>query len=297
LVHPLTVVDYDFEWALKDHYSVPRSKPGYITREEVIGFYGTLDVQGVELMHAYWDDYSPGDLKKLVGDVGLPITCYVFHADLALPPSERQASIDRAFRLLDRTAELGTTRAMIVPGTAKTDVPLAQQTAWMVEGLFPVAAKAQSMGLLLLAENCDYGPIRPLMGRGSQCRDICAQVDSPAFRLIYDAGCALCGEENTLDTLHVMAPFLVHVHLKNNREMAPGETADRYNESISGKKHYIGATLDGGELDLQPVLAELDRIGYKGELLIEYQGMEDARQVVPHNIEYLKRVMRKSATA
>jgi hydroxypyruvate isomerase len=297
LNNPLTVVDYDFEWALKDHYSVPRSKPGYITREEVIEFYGTLGVQGVELMHAYWDDYSPAGLRKLVSDAGLPITCYVFHADLAVPSAERQAGIDRAFHLLDRTAELGTSRAMIVPGTAKTDVPIDQQTAWMVEGLRPCAEKAESMGLMLLVENCDYGPIRPLMGRGSQCRDICAKVASPAFRLIYDAGCALCGEEDTMDTLRTMAPFMVHVHLKNNKLMKPGETADRYNQSISGAKRYIGAPLDGGELDLRPVFAELDRLGYRGELLIEYQGMEDPRRVVPHDIEYLRKTVGRSATA
>ena len=184
-----------------------------------------------------------------------------------------------------------------VPGTAKTDVPIDQQTAWMVEGLRPCAEKAQSMGLTLLAENCDYGPIRPLMGRGSQCRDICARVASPAFRLIYDAGCALCGEEDTMDTLRTMAPFMVHVHLKNNKLMKPGETADRYNESISGARRYLGAALDGGELDLRPVFAQLDRLGYRGELLIEYQGMEDPRRVVPHNIEYLRKTVGRSATA
>src|ERR1051325_4906474 len=143
--NPLTVVDYDFEWALKDHYSVPRSKPGYITREEVIRFYGTLGVQGVELMHAYWEDYSSAELKKLVNDAGLPITCYVFHADLAVPPSERQAGVDRTFSLPGRATELGTFRAMIVPGTAKADVSVEQQTAWMVEGLRPCAERAESM--------------------------------------------------------------------------------------------------------------------------------------------------------
>ena len=68
----------------------------------------------------------------------------------------------------------------------------------------------------MLAENIDYAPVG-VHGRGEQCRHICAEVDSPAFRLIYDAGCSLAVQEDPVETLHVMAPYLGHVHVKNLR--------------------------------------------------------------------------------
>lgn len=67
----------------------------------------------------------------------------------------------------------------------------ADQHQSRVAGLRELANHAQGFGLALLAENIDYPPVRPLMGRGRQTRDICEEVDSPAFRLIYDAGCSL----------------------------------------------------------------------------------------------------------
>src|SRR5262245_36672191 len=109
----LSVVDYNAEWALKERNQIPSSKPGYLTCEEVVSFYGTLGVYGIELMHYYWIDYTPAQLRQLVTDAGLSIACFVFLSDLALPLTERGRNVDEACRLLDRTAELGTSLAMI----------------------------------------------------------------------------------------------------------------------------------------------------------------------------------------
>ncbi|MBI1879440.1 MAG: TIM barrel protein [Chloroflexi bacterium] len=89
-------------------------------------------------------------------------------------------------------------------------------------------------GKIIFAENIDDPHIRPLLGRGADCRDLCAAVDSPAFRLIYDVGAPLFVEEDPLETLRVMAPYIAHVHVKNNRPLAPGEHTERYRDSVGG---------------------------------------------------------------
>jgi len=68
----ICVVDYACEWALKDRYQnqVPRSRPGCMSREDVVAFYGTLGVDGIELMHFYWHDYPAAELRKLTGSHG-----------------------------------------------------------------------------------------------------------------------------------------------------------------------------------------------------------------------------------
>jgi len=100
--NPIAVIDYDGDSALKEGLQEPRSTPEYLSREDLIEFYGTLGIDGLEITDFYWQDCSPSYIKRLAADRGLPIVCYLFEADLTLS-SERQASLDSAFLHLDRT--------------------------------------------------------------------------------------------------------------------------------------------------------------------------------------------------
>lgn len=283
---PITIVDFSSAWVMKELFQFPRSKPGWMSREDVLKFYSELKAEGVELMHDYWHDCSPEQLRSITADLGLAITCYVFFCDLAVDDAMRQQRIDEGRKLLDRTAAIGTSRAMVVPAVFKPDQPVADQRRWMVDGLRVLADHAQSLGLTMLAENIDYAPVRPLMGRGEQCRDICAEVDSPAFRLIYDAGCSIAVDEDPLETLRVMAPYLGHVHVKNLRVWKQGEQGERFTKSDTGQL-LIATPLNQGLVNMDQVLAELDRIGYAGPILVEYQG-EDPLTTLPLDVAYLR---------
>src|SRR6185436_19622924 len=102
----ITSVDYNADWALTERFFHAKPVPGDLTREDVIAFYGTLGLAGVELMHSYWDDYPPAHLKSLAEAAGLPIVSYIFFVDLIAPAAERQGALETAFALIDRTAEL-----------------------------------------------------------------------------------------------------------------------------------------------------------------------------------------------
>jgi sugar phosphate isomerase/epimerase len=132
---PVTIVDFSCAWALKDAFQINRSKPGWMSREDVLKFYSDLHAEGVELMDEYWHDCSPEHLRSLTGDLGLPITCYVFFVDLASPEKQRQEQIDNGRRLLDRTAAIGTPRAMIVPAVYKSEFSYSDQQNWVIDGL------------------------------------------------------------------------------------------------------------------------------------------------------------------
>src|SRR5688572_13482524 len=139
----ITMFDYNADWALKTGNLDPRPVPGYLTREEVIQFFGTLGVDGVEIREDYWSDCSVQYLKQLTQDAGLPIVSYVFTVDLAQPTAEkRRTAVDEARRLMDRTAELGAKIAMIFPGENKDGYEISQLTAWVIEGLGECAAHA-----------------------------------------------------------------------------------------------------------------------------------------------------------
>jgi sugar phosphate isomerase/epimerase len=237
-------------------------------------------------MDEYWHDCTPKYLRTLTNDLGLSITCYVFFVDLALPDKERQEQIDAGRRLLDRTAAIGTSRAMIVPAMFKRDFSYSEQRSWVIEGLRVLAEHAESLELKLLAENIDYPPVRPLMGSGTQCRYICEQVDSPAFRLIYDSGCSLAVNEDPIETLQTMSPYLYHVHVKNSRRLGPHEQAERSMKSETGER-YVSAPLGDGLVNTSQVIRELDKIGYSGPILLEYQG-EDPLRALPIDVSFLQ---------
>ncbi len=287
---PITIVDFSCAWVMKDGFQIDRSSPGSISREEVLKFYSKLGAEGVELMDEYWRDCTPKELQNLTNHLGLPITCYVFFVDFALPESERREQVDAGRRLLDRTAEIGTPRAMVVPAVYKPDVSHADQRSWVIEGLRVLAEHAESLKLRLLAENIDYPPVRPLMGRGKQCREICEQVGSPAFRLIYDSGCSLAVNEDPIETLQIMAPYLYHVHVKNSKRLGPDQQAERFIKSDTGET-FVSTPLGEGLVNTSRVIRELEKIEYSGPILLEYQG-EDPLRVLPMDVAFLKGLRR-----
>ena len=284
--NPITLFDYNADFALKEYSIERRSGPGYLTREEVLAFYGTQSVDGLEIRHDYWRDCSPAHLKQLASDAGVPIFSYLFDTDLAVPPDQRPAVIDRVRSLLDRTAEMGAQFSFVLPVMAKQGLPLDDQRGWLADGLRESAEHGGSIGVTIISENCDWGPIRPLMGRAKDCRDLCATVDSPHFRLIADVGAPLFVEEDSLEALRTMLPYAAHVHLKNFRAVASDEKV-RFIEANSGQR-YTGTLLDAGIVDIKAVVSELRRFGYEGPLMVEYQGEDDPRPALEHNLQYLK---------
>jgi len=290
--NPITLFDYNADWALKEGYLDPKPSPGFMTREDVIELYRSLGVDGVEIREDYWGDCSTQHLLKMTREVGLPIKSYIFTVDLALPDrAHRRAAVDRVRVLLDRSVELDAKIAMIFPGEVKTGIEIRQLRDWVIEGLGESAAYAKTLGITLAFENIDYPPWRPIHGTVEQCVEICSAVNSPALRLICDPCAALFVEQDPVELLRTMSPYVAHVHLKNSREIIQGERVYRKRESVGGRV-LTGTVLDGGLVPIPAILDELKRINYQGALLIEYQGENDPRVALPYNIEYLRRQMK-----
>jgi sugar phosphate isomerase/epimerase len=294
--YQITIGDYSSDWALTERAQDPRTKPGYLSREEVINLYGSLGIHGVELNHSYWYDYSPAQLRRLAADAGLSIVAYTVFIDLTLPPSDCRHALDEFSAMSERTAEMGAPRIYVIPALVKPGFSLDEQRAWLVENLQEASERACSLGLTIISENIDYPPARPLMGRGADCRDICAQVGSPAFRLTYDAAASVFVGDDPLRTLDEMSKYIVHVHLKNLRPLSPGEQPDRFRDANDGTR-YTGTTLDSGIIPIETTVKELKRFGYAGFLQIEYQGEDDPRVALRHSVEYLRGILQRIADA
>jgi len=288
----ITLFDYNADWALKEGYLDPKPIAGFMSREDVIYLYCSLGVDGVEIREDYWGDCSTAYLKKITTDKGLPINSYIFTVDLSVSSIEkRKAAVDRVRRLLDRTAEVGAKIAMIFPAEVEEGIPLEQVRDWAIEGLSRCADHAKENEIILAFENIDYPPWRPIHGTAEQCVEICVAVNSSALRLICDPCAALFVDRDPIELLKTMSPYVVHVHLKNSRDVMLFENVSRTRSSVSGRV-FTGTVLDGGLVPIAAILRELAQLNYRGALLIEYQGENDPGVALRYNIEYLRRQMR-----
>lgn len=288
----MSISDYSSDWAIKDKNIDERPGPGTKTREEIIQAYGNLEIDGVELFHDYWEDYSTEELKRLCDESGLPVFSYTFFIDLALPASERGGNIDQVKRLLDRTAGLGAKFAMIVPIDFKDDVAVEQQRSWVIEGLRTCAEYSKTVDVTLLIENCDPPGVRQIIGKVRDCHDICREVDSPAFRLIYDSAATLILEEDPIQAVEDAGEYLVHFHAKNSRLVSPGENLARTRDSVSGRT-YTGTLLEQGDVSIPDVTRKLLEVGYRGWFQPEYQGMDDPVEACRVNLDYIRNLLKE----
>ncbi len=305
----LNVVDYNMDWWLKEYNLNERGTPGGVTtpgvlttpgggvtREEAIAYCGTLEVGGIEVMHAYWQDCDPEYVVGLAEDAGIPIRTYIFSCDLAVPPDERDRSVDEAKGMIDRAVAMGAGLGMIIPGFAKSQFPIQEQVKWMVEGLSLCAEYAGRSGLTLASENVDAPASRPLMGRSDECIAICQQVGSPHYRLIFDAAPAIYVGQEPVEALLQMLPYVVHVHLKNIIRVTDGQEWQRTVPDEQGCV-YRGVLLDQGVVDLPAILKKLREHDYQGDFLIEYQGEEDPRNAMLQDVACARDLLKEAGFA
>ena len=81
----ISISDYNADWAYIENFQHPRSHKGYLTRENVVSFYGTLGVDGVEYTHSYWEDCPASYARRVAENAGLPVVCYYTGCRNALP--------------------------------------------------------------------------------------------------------------------------------------------------------------------------------------------------------------------
>jgi len=284
-------LDFSFDWGIKEFGLTPRTKPlDLYTRERVIAEAGKIGGEAIEFRHEYWSDCEPRVMARLARDAGLQPASYVSVKNIALPQQERRPVIDEIYGLLDRTAELGARVAMIIFGLVDDRFTIEQQLMWMIEGIQTCAERAHSMGITLLMENLDWPPGRPFAGTGTVCRRVCEAVDSPAFRLIYDFKASLFSGQDYLEAFDQMAPYVVHVHVNNVRELKDGETAERFFDTNDGRR-LTEAPLDKGIVDVPLLLRKLKSLDYIGYLTMEYQGHLDPVIGVSRQTEYIQNLL------
>jgi len=121
-------------------------------------------------------------------------------------------------------------------------------------------------------------------------------VNDENYGLLLDTGNVICVDEDPTVAAQTLAPITRMVHLKDFyiRQRDPGDStqfdcAGSWFRSRGGK-YLRGAILAQGDLDVYATLSALKGTGYDGHIVIEFEGMEDARYATSVGLNNARRI-------
>lgn len=109
----------------------------------------------------------------------------------------------------------------------------------------------------------------------SEAKEIIERINDERFRLNLDIGHVVCCENNIIDSINNVAPYICHVHI----------------EDIKGKVHHHEIPGEG-DINLKEVLDLLKSIDYDGYISVElYHHVNIAEKALSSSYKYLVNII------
>ena len=121
-------------------------------------------------------------------------------------------------------------------------------------------------------------------------------VNHPNYGLLLDTGNIICVDEDPGVAAWRLAGRAEIVHLKDFyiRRRDPGDTTQfdcggHWFRSYAGK-YLRGSILAQGDLDIWEILGELKKAGFDGNLMIEFEGLEEPAYATAVSLANARRI-------
>lgn len=242
------------------------AKTAPMTLDDFVRLCADLDLDGTELTSYYFpsgfDDAYLLHLKQLTFRLGLDISGTAIANDFCLPPGpERDKTLAHTRKWIDHAALMDAPVIRIFAGTVPKGGSEQEAIERCAAGINESLDYAATKGVSLALEN--HGGIT---ATPDQMLKIIERVqDSPWFGVNFDGG-----NFNTDDPyrdLARIAPYAINAQIKTDVK-------------VSGKQQ---------DADLERVVKILADAGYRGYVVLEYEGKEDPKVAVPRHIETLRK--------
>jgi sugar phosphate isomerase/epimerase len=165
-------------------------------------------------------------------------------------PAAQEADFAAVKRSVDVAVQLGARTIRVFRWNSPADDPSMMDRT--VPWLQRAAKYASEKGIVIGMEN--HGG--KLSGVPALCVELARRVGSKAFGIIYDPCNLIRGGADPKEALGVMKDHIVHVHFKDGTK-----------DPNSHRTTPMGA----GLIDFKWTLRQLDVIGYRGEIMYEYE--------------------------
>ncbi len=258
---------------------------------EIVGF--AVPLHKFETGPSSGQPYDPDLERKLVdysARYGIPIASYCTGSDIG-----RQTGKDfemwkiRLFREIDLAHRLGASliRIDLVQVNPSRD-SMGIDTYDRIFDQCVLAAQtladyAKVWGITVTLENHGL-----LMNGGDRVVRLIRAVDRPNYGVTLDLGNTVCVDEDPLCAVQDLLPYTKEVHVKDmyirkdpnvigavEGSGGPGVLGNGSWYKTRHERYLRGAIVGHGDLDMKELLGRIKTSGYDGDLMIEFEGMED----------------------
>lgn len=266
---PISELKYPFKLSCAAYSYRKELTSGKLTLDGFIDICSELPLEAVELTSYYFPaEITPEylkHLKRMTFLKGLDISGTAIRNEFCLPPgAERDKNIDHVKKWIDYAQAFAAPCIRIFAGNPAQGVSENEAIEWCADAIQISLEYAAKQGVFLALEN--HGGIT---ARAAIMKKICEKVGiHPWFGVNLDTGNFKIDAYNELQ---MMAPLAVNVQVKD----------------------YV-YTPDGRDKmapDLKKIINILRSAQYRGYLVLEYEGEEDAMTAVPKWIEKLRSVI------
>ncbi len=264
-------------------------KSGTLTPLTAIAAAKDIGFGGVELCDFHFDSSMPkAEFAKLVLDEcerqGMAITNLAVGADFI--NKDTAAEIARVKEMIDIAKGLGCPRLRTDMASYKRGISYGQALPTLIKAAVELSQYGQEKGVEILTEN--HG----IFSQDSQrLVELWQGVGHPNFGLLCDMGNFACADETVQNAVAIVAPFARYVHAKDFY-IRPANATDPgrgFFRSRAGR-YLRGAIVGQGDLDISACLYALARAEYKGDIAIEFEGLEDCMTGLEAGLLNLKRM-------
>ncbi len=236
-------------------------------------------------------------VRRQARDAGIRLCNYSVLADFCKEGEALKQEIARVCHEVDIAAELGLSRmrhdvcGFRRPQNSNTSADFERWLPIMAEAAARVCQHGRKRGVMTLIENHGF-----FANGCDRVERILQQVNDDNYGLLLDTGNIVCVDEQADVAAQVLAPITKMVHLKDFyiRSRDPGDStqfdcAGSWFRSRGGK-YLRGAILAQGDLDMYAILSALKHSGYAGDIVIEFEGLEDAKYASAVGLQNARRI-------
>ncbi len=276
---------------------------GEITQLDTIALASEMGFDGIEFTDLRPENKKNAPLEeqlayaKLLREeaerVGIAIVSYTIGANLFSGSAEADAKeVERLCGQLRVAAELGAK-------SMRHDVCYKNTVDGRVVGfdrMLPTIAKnaravteyARTLGIRTCTENHGY-----IAQDSDRVERLYFAVDHENYGLLVDVGNFACVDEDSARAVSRLAPYAIHVHVKDFHKLPYGAEIPEGAKSIPtrARNHLIGCAIGDGDIPVAQCLSILRAADYDGYVSIEFEGNKPCLDELRLGLSRLKSYM------
>ena len=228
-------------------------------------------------------------IREEADRVGLEISNYTIGANLYQPTAEEvDAEVERLKGQVEIAAILGAKvmRHDVCWQLGKTGSArsFGLMLPTIAEAARRVAEYAATFGIKTCSEN--HGFIAQDSYRVEQLFNA---VNHDNYGLLVDIGNFICVDEDPAQAVSRVAPYAVHVHLKDM--LVRPEPVGPICNATRGCNYFAGTVVGEGDIPVKKCLQILKKAGYDGIVSLEYEGAEDCLTGIARGLANVRKIL------